>query len=89
MKTAVINIKTNPKIKMEAQKVAAELGLSLSAVINGYLREFVEVEKIYFKRKPSKNKKSLPFGMFSGAEISEKEIDEVTLELGKTVNEPT
>jgi addiction module RelB/DinJ family antitoxin len=41
MNTAIINIKTNPKVKKQAQKVAEDLGLSLSAVINGYLKQFV------------------------------------------------
>lgn len=41
MDSAVINIKTNIKIKKEAQKVAADLGLSLSSAINGFLRQFI------------------------------------------------
>ncbi|MBI2415236.1 MAG: type II toxin-antitoxin system RelB/DinJ family antitoxin [Candidatus Kerfeldbacteria bacterium] len=41
MNTAIINIKTDPKVKQQAQKVAEDLGLSLSTVINGYLKQFV------------------------------------------------
>lgn len=57
MKTAVINIKIEPKIKERAKKVAADLGLSLSALINGYLRNFIKTKTIYFgtqvKEEPS------------------------------------
>ena len=40
MKT-VINIKTEKDVKQSAQALAEKLGLSLSAVINVYLRQFV------------------------------------------------
>lgn len=39
MNTAVINVKIEPKFKKEAQKVARDMGLSLSDLIKGYLRE--------------------------------------------------
>lgn len=48
MNTAVINIKTNPTTKAKAQEVAAELGLSLSSVINGFLKQFVRTKKVTF-----------------------------------------
>ena len=48
MNTAVINIKTDPKVKKQAQKTAAELGFSLSSIINGYLRQFVKSKTIHF-----------------------------------------
>ncbi len=48
MKTVVINIKTNPKVKSEAQKIADELGFSLSALINGYLKQLVKTKTISF-----------------------------------------
>jgi addiction module RelB/DinJ family antitoxin len=41
METAIINIKTNPKIKKEAQKVASDLGLTLSGAINGFLKQLI------------------------------------------------
>ncbi|MBU3964155.1 type II toxin-antitoxin system RelB/DinJ family antitoxin [Patescibacteria group bacterium] len=47
MKT-VINIKTNSEIKEAAQETAKELGLSLSTVINAYLRQFVRDKEAYF-----------------------------------------
>ncbi len=41
MNTAVINIRTDEKVKSEAKKIAAELGLSLSTAINLFLKQFV------------------------------------------------
>ncbi|MBI4118716.1 MAG: type II toxin-antitoxin system RelB/DinJ family antitoxin, partial [Parcubacteria group bacterium] len=51
MKT-VINIKTDKDVKKNAQGVAEELGLSLSAVINAYLRQFVRNKEIHFTAAP-------------------------------------
>jgi len=48
MKT-IINIKADREIKKKAQKIADELGLSLSAVINAYLRQFIRNREIYFR----------------------------------------
>lgn len=48
MRTAVINIKTDAKIKARAQKVAAQLGFSLSALINAYLRQLVKSKTVHF-----------------------------------------
>lgn len=48
MKTTVINIKTDTKVKKEAQKVAADLGLSLSGVINGFLKQFIRTKTVIF-----------------------------------------
>ncbi len=43
---SVINIKTEKNIKEEAQKIASAMGLSLSSVINVYLRSFIRTKKI-------------------------------------------
>ena len=48
MNTAVVNIKINPQVKKEAQKVAADLGLSLSALINGYLKQLIRNKTVVF-----------------------------------------
>ena len=48
MNTAVLNVKVNPDTKKEAQKVAAELGMSLSAIINGFLSHLVRTKTITF-----------------------------------------
>jgi len=51
-KTAVINIKTDPKLKKAAQEVAEELGLSLSSLVNSQLKEVVRTKKVSIKVKP-------------------------------------
>lgn len=48
MNTAVINIKVNPSVKKGAQLVAEELGLSLSSVINGFLKQLVRTRYVSF-----------------------------------------
>jgi len=47
MKT-VLNVKVDRDVKIKAQKVAAELGLPLSVVVNFNLRKFVEDKQIVF-----------------------------------------
>ena len=47
MKT-VINIKTDKKVKDEAKKIAEEMGLSLSAVINAQLKQLVREQEMRF-----------------------------------------
>jgi len=47
----VINIKTDSKIKKAAQKTAEELGLSLSGVLNSYLRQFVRSQTVFVSNK--------------------------------------
>jgi addiction module RelB/DinJ family antitoxin len=51
MKT-LINIKTDKKVKEGAQKVAKELGLSLSAIINASLKQLVKNKEVYFSAVP-------------------------------------
>lgn len=48
MNTAVINVKVEPDIKRKSQKVVEELGLSLSGVINGYLRHLIKTKTVHF-----------------------------------------
>ena len=47
MKT-MINIKADKEVKESAQRVAAELGLPLSTVINAYLKELSENVRPFF-----------------------------------------
>ncbi len=55
MSTSIVNIKTDPKLKKEAQELAARLGLSLSVILNEYLKRFVNDRTITFQdsEKPS------------------------------------
>jgi len=41
MNSTVINIKTDAKIKKEAQIIASDLGLTLSGAINGFLKQLI------------------------------------------------
>lgn len=51
MKT-MINIKTDRDVKIKAQKIAKELGLPLSTVVNAYLKEFVRERAVRFSIEP-------------------------------------
>ena len=47
MKT-LINIKADKEVKEQAQKVAAELGIPLSTIINAYLKQFIKTKEVHF-----------------------------------------
>ncbi|OHB17790.1 MAG: hypothetical protein A2544_01860 [Candidatus Zambryskibacteria bacterium RIFOXYD2_FULL_43_10] len=51
MKTQLI-VKTDREVKIRAQRTAKELGLSLSAVIGSYLKEFIREQKVTFSVEP-------------------------------------
>lgn len=48
----LINIKADKEVKAQAQNIAKELGLPLSAVINAYLKEFVRERRVTFSVEP-------------------------------------
>lgn len=48
----VINIKTEKEVKQNAQKLAQNLGFSLSAVLNAYLKQFVRNKAVHFSIVP-------------------------------------
>jgi len=48
MSTAVINIRTDLKVKKQAQAIAEELGISLSSLINGFVRNLVRTKRVEF-----------------------------------------
>ena len=49
---AVINIKTDREVKKNAQKLAKELGLSLSDVVNVSLRNFIRTREVQISSIP-------------------------------------
>lgn len=51
MKT-MINIKADKEVKESAQRIAADLGLPLSAVVNAYLKEFIRERSVCFSAEP-------------------------------------
>lgn len=48
MAKVTINVKADKDVKAGAQKVAQDLGIPLSAIINAYLRQFVRTKEIHF-----------------------------------------
>lgn len=76
MNTASILIKIDPQLKLKAQKTAEKMGLSLTSVINHYLKDFITTEAItfnvrdevpneYFKRTLAKARKNWKEGKTS------------------------
>ena len=47
MVKTLLNIKTDREVKEEAQKIARELGVPLSTVINAYLKEFIREREVH------------------------------------------
>jgi len=84
--TAVINIRTDIKVKNKAKEIAEQLGLSLSAVINAYLKQFVRAKSVSFSldEEPSdfllqtlaESKKDIKNGYISPAFDNVKDADE-------------
>lgn len=58
MNTTVINIKTDKNLKKDAQTLAKNFGLPLSAIVNIYLREFVREKRVIFSEPPMPNAKT-------------------------------
>ncbi len=91
MKTAVINVKTDSKIKARAQKVASDLGFSLSSLINAYLRQLVKAKTINFSlveeepgellikaiREAERERESGDYYSFSGADEALEFVDKI------------
>lgn len=48
MNSAVINIRTDPLLKTQAQQLADELGLGITTLINGLLRHAVKTRTVTF-----------------------------------------
>lgn len=45
--STVLNVKIDPLVKTKAHKIAEELGMSLSGVVNVYLRELIRTKTIF------------------------------------------
>ncbi len=48
MKTSALSIKIDPKVKYEAQKIADQLGFSLSAIINASLKNLMRTKTVSY-----------------------------------------
>jgi addiction module RelB/DinJ family antitoxin len=49
---SIITLKTDKEVKKNAQKLASNLGLSLSAVVNASLRQFIRDQGVHFSKIP-------------------------------------
>lgn len=92
MEKVIINIKTDKEVKATVQKLAEELGISLSDVINASLRNFIRTREVRISSIPQmtpelealvgitrddfKNKKNIS-GPFSTAEEMDKYLDKL------------
>ena len=57
MNTAVINIKTQPEVKARAKEIANGLGITLSSLMNSWLKQLVKTKRVAFRieeERPSK-----------------------------------
>lgn len=48
MADAVLNVRTDRRLKKDAAKVAESLGFTLSSVVNAYLRRLVKTRRVDF-----------------------------------------
>lgn len=48
MNTAILSVKVDPKDKKQAQALAQELGFSLSALVKGFIKEFLRTKEVKF-----------------------------------------
>jgi len=46
--TTVTSVKTDKKVKAQAQKLAKKMGFPLSTLINAFLRQFVRTQRVDF-----------------------------------------
>jgi antitoxin component of RelBE/YafQ-DinJ toxin-antitoxin module len=61
MDKTVINIKTDKSLRDKAKKMASNIGIPLSTILNAYLRQFTRTGEVHFytegRLKPSVEKK--------------------------------
>jgi len=57
MKT-LLSIKTDPDVKLQAKKIAEELGLPLSAITNAYLKQLLREKQVTFSVSLEPNEKT-------------------------------
>jgi len=69
-KYAIINLKTDPKLKKQAAKTADKLGISISAILNNELRRFTAEQSVAFEVPEAPNATTA-----RQLELSKKQID--------------
>lgn len=50
MNTAAIYIKTEPEVKIKAQKIAKKLGFSLNSLVNSWIKQFIKTKTVSFSK---------------------------------------
>lgn len=48
MSTTVMSVKTDKKLKKEAQSIAKQMGIPLGTIMNAFLRQFVHNKTVFF-----------------------------------------
>ncbi len=54
---ATLNVRTDRRVKERAHRLAENLGISLDAVVNAYLRQFIRSESLHYIAAPRMSKK--------------------------------
>lgn len=75
MNDSVINIKVKKETKIQAQKIAEEMGFSLSSLMNAYLKQLIRTKTVnvsvemtpLFKEKVEESSKDIESGNVSPA----------------------
>lgn len=49
--TTIVNVKVDQEVKLQAQRVAEDLGFTLSGVINAYLRQLIRTKTVFVSEK--------------------------------------
>lgn len=90
-KYAIINLKTDPKLKELAAKTADKLGISLSAVLNNELRRFTAEQSVVFEvpevpntktaKKLSGSRALIQAGDYHGFDTNKEALDFLAKEL--------
>ena len=75
MNSATINIKVDPQTKKQAQKIADDIGFSLSGILNAYLKEFIRTRSIHIELPKEAELTDYAKSMLA---ISQKELKEGT-----------
>ena len=52
MTKILLNVKTDVEVKAKAKRLAKDLGIPLSTVVNAYLREFIRSGEVRFTQEP-------------------------------------
>ena len=58
MATTMLSIKIDKSLKEKAQELAGKLGVSLNAILNGYLKMFITERQVTFTDHPMPNIKT-------------------------------